>query len=414
MQQDPLAIDASDPLAPWAASFHKQPGEIYLDGNSLGLLSHQAEAALLATLHDWKTRGIQGWTEGPHPWFSMTREVAKLLAPLLGASPECIALGESVTVVLHQLIATFRPRGSTMLIDELAFPTDHYVAASQVKGFGGNVTVFRSDDGLTLNEDKLCEALAQAAPFSLALLPSVLFRSGQLLDMRRLTAVAKDHGVTILWDCSHSAGVVPHQFEEDGIQLAVGCTYKYLNGGPGAVAFLYVSPSLLMTAPALAGWFGSDPKTQFAMRSEFTPALDAGRFMLGTPHVLSLAPLLGSLPMIAEAGMEAIRAKSLALTSYLRDVVEMRLALFGVTCITPRDDARRGGHLTLRHPEAAALSLALRQRGVIPDHRPPDQLRLAPAPLYTSFAECARAVDILEDLLRTGDHRNITRHDLVT
>jgi kynureninase len=232
--------------------------------------------------------------------------------------------------------------------------------------------------------------------------------------MKRITAVARANHILIVWDCSHSAGVVPHHLEDDDIQLAVGCTYKYLNGGPGAVAFLFVHPDLLDTQPGLAGWFGSDPARQFAMEPTFTPARDAGRFLLGTPHILSLAPLLGSLPMIQQAGIDAIRKKSLALTRFLRDEIEQRLASLGVTCVTPVNDTERGGHLTLRHPEASSLSIAMRQRGVIPDHRPPDLLRLAPAPLYTSFAECSQAVSILEDLLRTGSYRNMTTHGLVT
>lgn len=414
-------LDRSDPLASYAAFFHRQPGIIYLDGNSLGLLSQQAEAALLNSISDWKYRGIEGWTEGPHPWFSMSREVASLLAPLLGVASCSLAMGESVTANLHQLISSFyKPSASrdAILIDGLAFPTDHYVVQSQLQLHQQNLNtaqfVFPSDDGLTLDEDKLCHVLASNPHISMALLPSVLYRSGQLLDMKRITAVARANQILVLWDCSHSAGVVPHHFEADGIQLAVGCTYKYLNGGPGAVAFLYVHSELLDTQPALAGWFGSDPARQFAMEPRFSPATDAGRFLMGTPHVLSLAPLLGSLPMIQQAGMQRIRQKSLALTQFLRNEIEQRLTSLGVTCVTPAKDAARGGHLTLRHPEAAALSIALRQRGVIPDHRPPDLLRLAPAPLYTSFAECSQAVTILEELLRTGAYRNVTTHGLVT
>lgn len=414
-------FDALDPLASWASCFYKQPGEIYLDGNSLGLLSRQAEQALLSTLNDWKVRGIQGWTEGPQPWFTLSRQVAGLLAPLLGASASCVALGESVTVNLHQLLASFftpSQRDACILIDELAFPTDHYVVTSQLvlRGLprGQSTLLFTSDNGLTLDEDRLCHTLETNSQVGLAVLPSVLYRSGQLLNMKRITAVARQRHITILWDCSHSAGVVPHQFDDDGIQLAVGCTYKYLNGGPGAVAFLYVHPELLGTPPGLAGWFGSDPTKQFAMSSTFTPASDAGRFLLGTPHILSLAPLVGSLEMLQAVGVQAIRQKSLALTRFLREQVESRLTSFGVTCVTPIEDHERGGHISLRHPAAALLSQALRQRGVIPDYRPPDLLRLAPAPLYTSFAECVQAIDILEDLLRTASYQETTSHGLVT
>ncbi len=413
------SLDHQDPLAGVAGQFYKQPGIIYLDGNSLGLLSQQAEAAVLNTLNDWKEYAIQGWTEGTHPWFHLSREVSALLAPLIGASASSIALGESVTVNLHQLIASFyQPTGkrNCILIDDMAFPTDRYVVESLLRLRGLEVTdhlkVFTSDNE-TINEEQLIKALADRC-LALAVLPSVLYRSGQLLNMKRITQAVRQAGVIILWDCSHSVGIVPHQFEQDGIELAVGCTYKYLNGGPGAVAFLYVHPDKLAQQPGLAGWFGCDPTRQFAMEAAFHPAHDAGRFLLGTPHVLSLAPLLGALQMIQQTGMQAIREKSLKLTAFLREQAQAQLSHHGVTIVTPMEDAQRGGHLTLRHPHAAQLSFALRQMGVVPDFRPPDLLRLAPAPVYTSFSECARSVEILEELLRAGSHLETSADALVT
>jgi kynureninase len=238
-------------------------------------------------------------------------------------------------------------------------------------------------------------------------LPAVQYRTGQLLNLTGLTRRAP-WGVTIIWDCSHSVGVVPHRFRDEGIGLAFGCTYKYLNGGPGAVAWLYASPGQRDRSPGLAGWFGCDPAKQFEMGAEFHPADDAGRFLIGTPHVLSLAPLLGSLELVNRAGVAAIREKSLRQTTYLWDLVDLRLARFGVKVVTPRDRQRRGGHLTLAHPAAGNLSRALRARGVIPDFRPPNLLRLAPAPLYTSFAECAAAIDVLEAILKTNAHEHLS------
>jgi kynureninase len=239
----------------------------------------------------------------------------------------------------------------------------------------------------------------------------VVFTSGQLLDLARVTRLARERGVLVAWDCSHSAGVVPHAFRDEGIDLAFGCTYKYLNGGPGAVAYLYVHPRLRDREPGLAGWFGCDPARQFAMEPTFHPAADAGRFLLGTPHVLSLAPLVGALELVHRAGVPALRAKSLRLTAWLRQAVEERLTAHGVRVVTPREDHRRGGHITLAHPEAGRLSRALRGRGVIPDFRPPDLLRLAPAPLYTSFAECQRAVDVLDELLTTRAYEQLPERD---
>ena len=401
-------LDAADPLAGLAAEFHKPPGTVYLDGNSLGLLCRPGEAALQAAVEAWRDRAILGWTDGPEPWFDLSRKAARLLAPLLGAEAADLMVGQSTTVNLHQLLATFydpgggRPR---ILIDEWAFPSDRYAVESHLRLRGrdpnADLVVVPDRDGLVDEADLLA---AMDRGVGVAVLPAVAYRTGQLLDLGRLTWEARKREAVVVWDCSHSAGVVPHQLRSDEIDLAVGCTYKFLNGGPGAVGWLYVQPYFQEAEPGLAGWFGSDPARQFEMSPRFHAAPDASRFLLGTPHVLSLAPLVGSLAVVGRAGVPAIREKSLALTGFLREETESRLARFGVRVVTPRADAHRGGHLSLRHPAAGVLSRALRARGVVPDYRPPDLLRLAPAPLYTSFAECARAVDVLEQALGAGDH----------
>ena len=377
------ARDAADPLAPFAARFHKPPGTLYLDGNSLGLVCDAAEAALLAAFEDWKAHAVRGWTSGDHPWFGLSREVAALLAPLLGTEADDVMLGQSTTVNLHQLLATFADPAGGVLVDATAFPSDRYAVRS----------FLRAEPHLVRpGPDRLLHlTAADFAGVRFAVLPAVVYTTGQLLDLPTLTAAAREHGVTIAWDCSHSAGVVPHRFRDHDIDLAFGCTYKHLNGGPGSVGWLYVHPRLRDRPPGLAGWFGSDPARQFDMADTLTPAADAHRYLIGTPHVFSLAPLLGSLAVVAEAGIDRIRAKSLAQTAYLRE----RMGNLGFAVVTPQADTDRGGHLTLSHPHAGRLSAALRARGVVPDYRPPDLLRLAPAPLYTSFAECDRAADEL-------------------
>jgi kynureninase len=404
-------LDAADVLAPFAAEFYKPPDTIYLDGNSLGLLCKPAEAAVTEALEAWRTRAILGWTDGPNPWFDMSRNAARLLAPLLGALAEDVMVGQSTTVNLHQLLATFYdPTGPAprILIDEWCFPSDRYAIESHLRMRGGDPAsdlVVVPNRGHDLDEADILSRMSDGV--GLAVLPAVVYRSGQLLDMARLTWEARKRQVVVLWDCSHSAGVVAHQFASDEIDLAFGCTYKFLNGGPGSVGWLYVNAMFREAAPGLAGWFGCDPHRQFEMSAEFHPAGDAGRFQIGTPHVLSLAPLLGSLGLVDRAGMDGIRAKSLAITRFLQELIETRLARFGVSVVTPKDDDRRGGHLTLAHSAAGKLSRALRSRGVIPDFRPPDLLRLAPAPLYTSFAECELAIEILEDFLSTGAHEQL-------
>jgi kynureninase len=409
-------LDARDELAAFAREFDKPPGMIYLDGNSLGLLCRPAEDALHDAVESWRRRAILGWTEGTEPWFGMSRKVAGLLAQVLGAGPDDVMVGQSTTVNLHQLLATYydpsgpRPR---VLIDALSFPTDRYAVESHLRLRGRDpihdLVVVGSPDGHALDEDRIIAAMDGTV--GLAVLPSVVFASGQLLDMARITRRARERGVLVAWDCSHSAGAVPHDFRAKGIDIAFGCTYKYLNGGPGAVGYLYVHPRLRDRDPGLAGWFGCDPARQFAMEPTFHPAADAGRFLMGTPHVLSLAPLVGSLELIIRAGVPALRRKSLALTAFLRREIETRLAAHGARVVTPLEDHCRGGHLTLTHPSAGRLSRALRARGVIPDFRPPDQLRLAPAPLYTTYAECQRAVDVLTDILATRAYERLPERD---
>jgi kynureninase len=346
----------------------------------------------------------------------MSRKAAGLLAPLLGAEPADVMVGQSTTVNLHQLLATFydpteeRPR---ILIDAGSFPSDRYAVESHLRLRGRDpadhlVTVRPGADGLI---DKYAIYATFNDGVGFAVLPAVVYTTGQLLDLLRLSSGARSHDAVIAWDCSHSAGVIPHRFDLELIDLAFGCTYKWLNGGPGSVGWLYVHPRLPDRFPGLAGWFGSDPARQFEMSPEFHPAADAGRYLIGTPHVLSLAPVVGALELIHRADILAIYEKSLRLTAFLRKLVEARLARFGVRVVTPHEDHRRGGHLTLAHADAGKLSRALRQRGVIPDFRPPDLLRLAPAPLYTSFAECERAVGVLEDILNSGAHLQLPDRD---
>jgi kynureninase len=405
-------LDAADPLAGFAAQFAKPPGTVYMDGNSLGLLCRPAEESLHEAVEMWRSLAIRGWTEGPEPWFGLSRKVAGLLAPLLGANAQAVMVGQSTTVNLHQVLATFYEPPGRVLIDGTHFPTDRYAVEShlRLRGLdpGRSLAVVETGADRLLDEDAIIGAMDDV---TFAVLPSVVYTTGQLLDMRAITEAGRERGVLVAWDCSHSAGVIPHRFVKDEIDLAFGCTYKYLNGGPGAVGWLFADWEPDDGRPGMAGWFGSDPERQFAMSAEFHPAGDAGQYLMGTPHVLSLAPLVGSLQLVADAGLNRIRAKSLAQTGFLRELAERRLARFGVGCATPQEDRRRGGHVSLTHPEAGKLSRALRKRGVIPDFRPPDMIRLAPSPLYTPFAECEHAVGTLEEILAHCLHHRIPDYD---
>jgi kynureninase len=241
-----------------------------------------------------------------------------------------------------------------------------------------------------------------AEDVALVWLPSVLYRSGQLLDMPRLTREAHARGLLIGFDCAHSAGSVPHALHDWDVDFAVWCNYKYLNAGPGAVGSLYVHARHFGRLPGLTGWWGCNKDRQFEMAHEFYPSGAAGAWQISTPSILGAAALYGSLAMFAEAGLDRVRAKSLDITSYLMELADQRLAALGVGVGTPREAERRGGHVALEHPEALALSRALQTRGVVTDFREPNVIRLAPVALYTSYSDVWRAVEIIRELLESG------------
>ncbi len=412
-------LDAADELAGFAAEFAKPPG-VYLDGNSLGLMGRAAESSLREAVEAWRALAIGGWTNGPAPWFGLARQASARLAPIIGCEPDDVIVGNSTTGNLHQLLATFAGAlCPDIIIDGTHFPSDRYAVESHIRSTGRQpsevLSVVEPGADRLLDDGRIIAAMGGArlrgGATGFAVLPSVVYTTGQLLDLPGVTEAARGSNFLVAWDCSHSAGVVPHRLRAGGIDLAFGCGYKYLNGGPGAAAWLYVHPTLRDRLPGLAGWFGCDPARQFEMGAAFHPAPDAGRFQIGTPHVFSLAPLLGALGTVSDAGIGRIRAKSTAQTRFLMDAADARLSRFGVGTVTPRDPARRGGHVALTHPDAAKLSRALRMRGVVPDFRPPDILRLAPSPLYTSFAECEAAIDVLEQILADGSHLELPDAD---
>lgn len=261
-------------------------------------------------------------------------------------------------------------------------------------------------DGQTLAEEDLIAAMTDEV--ALIVLPSVLYRSGQILDMKRLTAAARECGIPIGFDLCHSIGAIPHQLHEWGADFAFWCNYKYLNAGPGGVGGLFVHRKHFGRMPGLAGWFGSDKSVQFDMEHHFTPAGDAGAYQIGTPHLLSLAPLIGSLEIFAEAGIGPIREKSLRQTRYLMELVEEELAGMGFSIGNPRADHRRGGHVSLVHPEAVRICKSLKEKGVIPDFRAPDVIRLAPVALYTAYTELWEAVQQLKWIMEEKDYE---RHE---
>ncbi|MBX6351219.1 MAG: kynureninase, partial [Clostridia bacterium] len=398
------ARDRADLLAGFRARFYLPEGRIYLDGNSLGLLSKDAEAALLRALAGWREHAIDGFLRADPPWFDLGERLGALAAPLLGAEPGAVVFGSATTVAIHNLLRTFfRPEGRRRRIvaDRINFPSDVYALEAVVleRGLDPDDAIrwVPSHDGRTVEEADIEAALDETV--ALAFFPSVYYVSGQLLDIPRLTRAAHEAGALAGFDLCHSIGVIPHELDRWGVDFAVFCGYKYLNGGPGAAAGLYVNRRHWGRRPALAGWWGYRKERQFDMDPAFEPAPHAGAFQVGTVHVLSAAPLLGSLAMLAEAGIERVRRKSLALTDFLASALAELPREFGLRIVTPLAPARRGGHIAVAHPEAARIAKALKARGVVPDHRPPDVIRLCPSPLYTSFEDVWRAVECLREVM---------------
>lgn len=406
-----MNLDQEDELASFRNCFYIPSNAIYLDGNSLGLMSMRAEKYVLSFLNSWKNYGIDGWLEGNHPWFYLAEHLGGMMAPLVGAKNHEVIITGSTTANLHQLVATFykpTPTKSKILTEELSFPTDIYALKSHIvlHGFdpSSHLVKIPSRDGNWINEEDIIAHMSQEV--SLIVLPTVLYRSGQLLNIRRITDEAHKRGICIGWDACHSVGAVPHEFSSWDVDFSFWCTYKYINGGPGSAAALYVNERFKGHVPGLAGWFGSQKSKQFDMAHDFCHADYAGAFQMGTPHVLSMAPLMGSLEIILEAGIERIRKKSLQLTAYLIELVEKELMPWGFVIANPVEDHSRGGHVCLIHEEALRICKALKEMQVIPDYRKPNCIRLAPVALYNSFQDVWEVVQRLKQIMVERKYEN--------
>ena len=413
-------LDRDDALAEYENRFHV-PDDLYFDGNSLGPLSVESERALERVVEEWRELGIRGWTDADPPWFHYGERLGDRLAPLVGAREAEVVAANSTTVNIYTLIGTFLDRldrGAKILVNELDFPTDHYAIRAQFRGRGldpdEHLVVVESRDGRTIEEADIVRAMDEN-DVGILFMPSVLYRSGQLLDIERLTDAAHERGILAGFDLAHSVGVVPHDLSGWGVDFAVWCSYKHLNAGPGAIAGLYVNEEYFGATPALAGWWGHEKETQFEMNPRFTPASDAGAYQIGTIPVLSAAPLDGALDVFAEVGIDAVREKSLDLTAYLIDLVNERLGDSDCTVGTPRDPASRGGHVAIEHPEAYRIAQALGERGVVVDFRPQNVIRLCPSPLYSGYADVWDAIEHLNAVIDAAEYERFeTRRSGVT
>lgn len=378
------ALDASDPLADFRSAFVLDLDVVaYLDGNSLGRLPRRTQERLERFVREeWGGRLIRGWSEG---WVDLPVTVGDEVGALLGAAPGQTVVADSTSVCLAKALhaaVSLAPGRDRLVVSAADFPTDRYLARRVA-----------ADRGLAIVEvDDLGTAIDERT--AVVLVSHVDYRTGALLDLPGLTARAHADGAVVVWDLCHSAGVVPIDLDASGADLAVGCTYKYLNGGPGSPAFLYAAARhhARLEQP-LPGWWSADDL--FAMADEYRPAAGIRRMLTGTPPVAGLLAVREGVALAAEAGVAAARVKSEALTSFC---IEMLDAL-GLEVVTPRDPARRGSHVTVRLADARAIAERLTERGVIPDFREPDLVRLGLAPLTTSFTELVDGLSMLAEVL---------------
>jgi kynureninase len=400
-REDCLRLDAEDPLAAMREEFVLPPGTIYLDGNSLGALPRVSLAQAQRTVdRDWGVGLIDSWNDAG--WYEMPRRVGNRLAKLIGADDGEVVVTDTISVNLFKLLAaalrfmaSASPERNVIVSERDNFPADLYIVEGLIELLGGR-------HGLRLVDapDQLGDALS--TDVAAVLLTEVDYRSGYLHDMREVTRQVKDAGALMIWDLAHSAGALPIDLTASGADGAVGCTYKYLNAGPGAPGFVWVPRrNQARFRQPLSGWWSH--RTPFAMCAEYVPADGIAQYLCGTPPVVSLALVESALSVFERVSMRAVREKSIALTSLFIDLAESRCAGFGLRLASPRDSARRGSQVSFRHENAYALKQALIQHRVIGDFREPDILRFGFTPLYLRFVDVWDAVEELRQVLTTEE-----------
>ena len=402
-ERDPATLDAADPLAAFRDRFvFSDPDLVYLDGNSLGRLPRATVERLAAVVgEEWGGELIRGWDH----WLDEPGRVGDLLATeILGAQPGEVIVSDSTTVNFYKLAraALAARQGRRIVVTDRAnFPTDRYVLEGLAAGATAEIAWLDPDPVDGPQPDQVASILdAHPGDVALVTLSHVNYRSAAIADMAAITRLAHDAGALVLWDLSHSAGSIEVDLDGTGVDLAVGCTYKYLNGGPGAPAWLYVRKSLQAELRnPIQGWFGQ--RDQFAMGQGYEPRPDIGAWLTGTPAIHGLAAAEVGIRLVAEAGMKRIRAKGIALTEYAIALVDERLASHGVTLGSPRDHTHRGAQVAVRHTDARRLTAGLIDAGVVPDFRAPDSIRFGLSPLTTSFGDVARGIAALERLLES-------------
>lgn len=404
LEDEAARLDAADPLRAQRDAFvGAETSLVYFDGNSLGRPLRASVDRLAAFARDeWGGRLIRGWDES---WMQLPFDIGDALGrSTIGAAPGQTVIGDSTTVLLYKLVrAAFDaavaadPGRVELVVDRDNFPTDRYLVEGIAAERGGRVRWIHVDVTSGVTAESLQAAVGPET--AVVLLSHVAYRSGYLTDAAALTRIAHDAGALIVWDLCHSAGSVPVEADAWDFDVAVGCTYKYLNGGPGSPAFAYVASRLQeRLVQPIQGWMGT--ADVFAMGPQYRPAAGMRRFLSGTPPIVGMLAMQDTIAMIEDVGIDAIRAKSIALTEFAVRVSDEVLAPLGVEIASPRDPAERGGHVTLSHPAMRAVTARLWTQDVIPDYRDPDGLRIGLSPLSTSFAETLDGLRAVEAAVR--------------
>jgi kynureninase len=395
-------LDATDRLKEHRSGFViTDPDLIYLDGNSLGRLPKSAIDVIDEVAHaQWGDRLIRSWNDG---WWELQLKMGDLLAPLLGASPGEVMISDSTSVNMYKLAdaAVSATERRKIVTDDLNFPTDVYILDGVAKRHSASLEIVDSD-GVHGPLERLAEAIDHET--ALVSLSHTTFKSGYTYELREVTSLAHDAGAMVLWDCSHSVGAMPVELNAAEVDLAVGCTYKYLNGGPGSPAFLYVRSDLqdALDNPITAWWGHAEP---FSFDLEFLPVGGIRRFHTGTMPILSLAAMEAGIKGLLGAGIDQVRAKSIALSEFLIDQWRTHLASHGFGLASPLDTERRGSHVSLSHDEAWPVTRAMiEQASVLPDFRAPDNIRLGLSSMYTTFTEVHTAIQRMKRIIDSGAH----------
>jgi kynureninase len=378
-------LDAQDVLAPLRQRFDIPTDVTYFDGNSLGPLTLRSREVLHHTIeHEWRERLIRSWDE---EWLAMPARVGNMIAPLIGAAPDTVISCDNTSINLHKALMAavgLRPGRTEIVIDINNFPTDIYIAQSVADQMGLSLIAVPAQEIIGAISERTAVVTAT----------HVDYRSAQILDAAGITTAAHSHGALMVWDLAHTAGAVPFDATVLNIDFAVGCGYKYLNGGPGAPAYIYVAPRLLQeSGQPLQGWWAHEAPFDFDL--SFRPAPGIARFLTGTATVLSMKSLEAALDIFSETNIEAIRAKSVGLTGFFIGLFDEYLAEKGFTLESPRASESRGSHVALGFAGGKALVQQMSARGVIADFRPPDLMRFGMAPLYNSYGDIVKLVEHL-------------------